>query len=105
MARDSRHFFDMKVEMIKTSIKVKYKLKIGSQLDVYITVSTWQHFKSFKRYKKLKKCARSAQKNLVRGGTKVRMGGTDKFLTWGGTGLDGGGRPLDGGGGPPHPPP
>ena len=75
LARDLRHFFDMKVEMIKTSIKVKYKLKIGSQLDVYITVSTWQHFKSFKRYKKLKKCARSAKKNLVRGGTKVRRGG------------------------------
>ena len=90
--------------MLKTSIKVKYWLIIESQLDVYITVSSWKHFITFKWYKKLNNCARSARKISVRGGSKVRMGGEGQFFGWGGTGLDGGGLPLDGGGSPPIPP-
>ena len=46
-------------------------------------------------------CARSARKILVRGGTKVHMGGGLRILGMGGTGLDGGGQTLDGVGSDP----
>ena len=66
---------------------------------IYLTESMW-----LKVGYKLINAREARGKNLVRGGTKVRMVGDSEFWGWGGTGLDGGGTTPGWGGVPPIPP-